>query len=62
LVSKEKFFTKKQANFNFEDNLEEDIEDKLDLVALAKQSNYSYYIFNYKYAGTTTLTINILLY
>jgi hypothetical protein len=40
----------------------DNIEDELDLVALAEQSNHSYYTFNYTYAGTTTLTISALLH
>lgn len=62
LITKEKFFVKERANFDLEDGVGEDIEDELDLVALAELSNYTYYIFNYVYAGTTTLTINTLLY
>ena len=62
LITKEKFSAKERANFNLEDNLGEDIKDKLDLVALAKLSNHTYYTFNYAYARTTTLTINALLH
>ena len=62
LISKEKFSAKERANFDLEDNLGEDIEDELDLVALAEQSNHSYHTFNHGYAGTTTLTMNTLLY
>jgi hypothetical protein len=40
----------------------DNIEDELDLVALAEQSNHSYHTFNYAYAGTTTLTISALLH
>jgi hypothetical protein len=61
-ISKEKFSAKERANFDLEDNLGEDIKDELDLVALAEQSNHSYYTFNHGYAGTTTLTINTLLH
>ncbi|TVY22340.1 hypothetical protein LHYA1_G009105 [Lachnellula hyalina] len=50
LITKEKFSVKKQVNFNLEEGVEEDIKDELDLIALAKLSNYSYYIFNYIYA------------
>lgn len=61
-ISKEKFSAKERANFDLEDNLGEDIEDELDLVALAEQSNHSYHTFNHRYAGTTTLTMNTLLH
>jgi hypothetical protein len=61
-VSKEKFSTKERANFDLEDTLGEDIEDKLDLVALAELSNHSYHTFNHAYTGTTALTINTLLH
>ena len=61
-ISKEKFSAKERANFDLEDNLGEDIEDELDLVALAEQSNHSYHTFNHGYAGTTTLTMNTLLH
>ena len=61
-ISKEKFSAKERANFDFEDNLGENIEDELDLVALAEQSNHSYHTFNYGYASITTLIINTLLH
>ena len=61
-ISKEKFSARERANFDLEDNLGEDIEDELDLVALAEQSNHSYHTFNHGYAGTTTLTMNTLLH
>jgi hypothetical protein len=61
-ISKEKFSAKERANFDLEDNLGEDIEDELDLIALAEQSNHSYHTFNHGYAGTTTLTMNTLLH
>ena len=54
--------SKEQANFELKDNVVEDIEDKLNLIAIAKQSNYIYYIFNYIYTNTTKLTMNALLY
>lgn len=59
---KEKFSVKEWANFDLEEGIGEDIKDELDLVTLAKQSNYSYHTFNHAYAGTTTLTMNTLLY
>ena len=54
--------SKEQANFELKDNVVEDIEDKLDLIAIAKQSNHTYHTFNYIYTGTTKLTINALLH
>jgi hypothetical protein len=62
LIIKEKFPVKKQANFDLKDSIKKDIKDKLDLIALAELSNYTYYTFNHAYAGTTTLTINTLLH
>ena len=62
-ITKEKFLARERANFDLEGgSTREDIEDKLDLVALAKLSNYSYHTFNHAYAGTTTLTITALLH
>jgi hypothetical protein len=61
-ITKEKFSAKERANFDLEDSIGEDIEDELDLITLAKLSNYSYHTFNYAYAGTMTLTLNTLLY
>jgi hypothetical protein len=61
-ITKEKFSTKERANFDLEDGLGEDIEDELDLVALAELSNHTYHTFNHAYAGTTTLTMNTLLH
>ncbi|KFZ23101.1 hypothetical protein V502_02420 [Pseudogymnoascus sp. VKM F-4520 (FW-2644)] len=61
-ITKEKFAAKERANFNMEDNMGDDIEDELDLVALAELSNHSYHTFNHAYAGTTTLTMNTLLH
>ena len=61
-ITKEKFSAKEQANFDLEAHLGEDIEDKLDLVALAEQSNHTYRTFNHAYAGTTTLTMSALLH
>ena len=62
LITKEKFSIKERANFDLKESVGEDIKDELDLVALAKQSNHSYYTFNYIYASITTLTISALLY
>ncbi|KAL5344194.1 hypothetical protein ACLOAV_010842 [Pseudogymnoascus australis] len=62
LITKEKFAAKERANFDIEDNVGDDIEDELDLVALAELSNHSYHTFNHGYAGTTTLTMNALLH
>ena len=61
-ICKEKFLSKERANFELKDNVVEDIEDKLDLIAIAEQSNHIYYTFNYVYTGTTRLTINTLLH
>ncbi|PQE26685.1 telomere-associated recQ-like helicase protein [Rutstroemia sp. NJR-2017a BBW] len=61
-ITKEKFSAKEQANFDLEEGAEEEIEDELDLVALAELSNYSYHTFNHTYTGTTTLTISTLLH
>ncbi|OBT81161.1 hypothetical protein VE02_10169, partial [Pseudogymnoascus sp. 03VT05] len=62
LITKEKFAAKERANFNAEDTVGDNIEDELDLVALAELSNHSYRTFNHAYAGTTTLTMNTLLH
>jgi hypothetical protein len=61
-ITKEKFSTKDRANFDLEEYVGDNIEDELDLVALAEQSNHSYHTFNHAYAGTTTLTMSALLH
>ncbi|KAH7418798.1 hypothetical protein BKA64DRAFT_563482 [Cadophora sp. MPI-SDFR-AT-0126] len=61
-ITKEKFFVKERANFDLEESVGEDIEDELDLVALAEPSNHTYHTYNHAYAGTTTLTMNTLLH
>ena len=61
-IIKEKFSAKERANFDLEDSIGKNIKDELDLVALAELNNYTYHIFNHAYTGTTTLTINTLLY
>lgn len=61
-ITKEKCSVKERANFGLEDDIGEDIEDELDLVALAELSNHTYHTFNHTYAGSTTLTMNTLLY
>jgi superfamily II DNA helicase RecQ len=61
-ITKEKFSAKERANFDLEDCVGESIEDELDLIALAEQSNHSYHTFNHAYAGTTTLTMSALLH
>jgi hypothetical protein len=61
-ITKEKFSVKERANFDVEGGIGEDIEDELDLVALAELSNHSYHTFNYAYAGIMALTMNTLLY
>ena len=60
---KEKFSIKERANFELKENAAaEDIEDELDLIAMAEQSNYTYHTFNHAYASTTRLTMNVLLH
>ncbi|KAL5344173.1 hypothetical protein ACLOAV_010863, partial [Pseudogymnoascus australis] len=61
-ICKEKFSAKDRANFDLEDNGVEDIEDELDLIAMAEQSNHTYRTFNHAYAGSSTLTMNALLH
>jgi hypothetical protein len=61
-ITKEKFSVKERANFDLEESFGEDIEDELDLVVLAEQSNHTFHTFNHAYAGTTTLTMNTLLH
>ena len=61
-ITKEKFSVKERANFDLEEGVGEDIEDELDLVALAELSNHTFHTFNHAYAGTTTLTMNTLLH
>jgi hypothetical protein len=61
-ITKEKFSVKERANFDLKEGVREDIEDKLDLVALTELSNHTYHTFNHAYASTTTLIINTLLY
>jgi Lhr-like helicase len=61
-ITKAKFSAKERANFDLEEGVGEDIEDELDLVALAELSNHTYHTFNHAYAGTTTLTMNTLLH
>ncbi|KFY96400.1 hypothetical protein V500_02461 [Pseudogymnoascus sp. VKM F-4518 (FW-2643)] len=61
-ICKEKFSAKDRANFDLEDNGVEDMEDELDLIAMAEQSNHTYRTFNQAYAGSSTLTMNALLH
>ena len=61
-ITKEKFSVKERANFDLEEGVGEDIEDELDLVALAELSNHTFYTFNHAYTGTMTLTMNTLLH
>ena len=61
-ICKEKLSARDNANFSSEDVTIEDIEDELDLAALALQSNHSYATFNMTYAGSTTLTMDTLLH
>lgn len=62
-ITKEKFGARERANFDLANAVgSKDVEDEADLVHLAEISNYSFLTFNYAYAGSTTLTISILLY
>jgi hypothetical protein len=61
-ITKEKFSAKERANFDLEAGVGEDVEDELDLVALAELSNHTYHTFNHAYAGSTTLTMSALLH
>ena len=61
-IIKEKFSAKERANFNLKEGIGEDIKDELDLVILAKLSNYIFHTFNYAYTGITTLIMSALLY
>jgi Lhr-like helicase len=61
-ICKEKFSGRDQANFDLDDHGVEDVEDDLELVAMAEQGNHSYATFNHAYAGTTTLTTSALLH
>ncbi|KAH8746701.1 hypothetical protein F5882DRAFT_312240, partial [Hyaloscypha sp. PMI_1271] len=61
-ITKEKFSIKERANFNLKEGIGEDIKDELDLIILAKLSNYTFYTFNYIYTRIIVLTINTLLY
>ena len=62
-ITKEKFSTAEQANFDLDATGPADnIEDEDEIVVLAEMSNYNYRTFNYTYAGNTTLTLSVLLY
>ena len=61
-ITKEKFSIKERANFDLKEGVGEDIEDELDLVALAELNNHTFHTFNHAYTGTTTLTMNTLLH
>ena len=61
-ICKEKFSVKERAHFELENVEVDDMEDELDLVAMAEQGNHSYATFNQAYAGSTTLTMNALLH
>jgi hypothetical protein len=45
-ICKKLFSTKDRANFELKDNGVEDMEDELDLIAMAEQSNQTYRTFN----------------
>ncbi|KAH6707951.1 telomere-associated putative RecQ-like protein usher [Leptodontidium sp. MPI-SDFR-AT-0119] len=47
-ITKEKFSTKEQANFDLEESTREDIKDELNLVTLAELGNHTFYTFNYR--------------
>lgn len=61
-ICKEKFAARDQAYFAGDDITADDVEDELDLAALALQSNHSVPMFNMAYAGSTTLTVDTLLH
>jgi hypothetical protein len=61
-ICKEKFSAKERAYFELENVEVDDMKAELDLVAMAEQGNHFYVIFNQAYAGSTTLTMNILLH
>ncbi|KAK3935784.1 hypothetical protein QBC46DRAFT_367343 [Diplogelasinospora grovesii] len=61
-ITKEKFSAKERANFDLEDMACEDIGDEADLTDLAGMSNHTVHTFNHAYAGTTTLTMTVLLH
>lgn len=62
-ICNEKFSARELVNFELRDSLEpKDIDEELDLVALAEQGNHCYPMVNCGYAGSTTLTLNALLH
>ncbi|KAF7880786.1 uncharacterized protein EAF01_000538 [Botrytis porri] len=61
-ITKEKFTTREQANFDLDHTPGEFVEDESDLRALAEFSNHSFQTFNVAYAGTTNLTMNTMLH
>ena len=62
VICKEKFAACNQANFAGDDITAEDIEDELDLATLTLQSNHSVPVSNMAYAGSTGLTMDMLLH
>jgi hypothetical protein len=61
-ICKEKLSARDNANFSSQDVTLEDVEDELDLAALALQSDHTYATFNMTYTSSTTLTIDTLLH
>jgi hypothetical protein len=50
------------VNFDLEEGVKEDIEDKLDLITLMELSNHTFHTFNHIYINIIILTLNTLLY
>jgi hypothetical protein len=64
-ITKERFTLRERANFNMDDigGLEEEVvEEEGLLVDLAESSNHSFRTFNMAYAGSTMLTMSMLLH
>ncbi|ELR07740.1 hypothetical protein GMDG_08537 [Pseudogymnoascus destructans 20631-21] len=59
-ICKEKFGGGDRASFDLEGDAGDDEESEL--MAMAEQSNHSYRTFNQAYAGSSTLTMNVLLH
>lgn len=62
-ITKEKFSGAERANFDLDASGAVDgVEDEDEVVALAEMSNHGYRTFNHAYAGSTTLTLTVLLH
>jgi hypothetical protein len=63
-ITQEKFGTRERANFNLSDTagIVEDNEDESDLAMLAGMGNHTVQTMHHAYAGTTTLTMTVLLH